>query len=77
MKLKKNSTHQQTSEYKHPWYEHSPKKKTECCGGNCQSECFHYRPMNEWTEAVPPRPPSPEAVKKAQFVDKTYSWKGE
>ncbi len=55
MKLKKNSTHQLTSEYKHPWYD-------------------HIRSANE---AVPPRPPSPEAVKKAQFVDKTYSWKGE
>ena len=29
------------------------------------------------SKPVPPRPPTPEAVKKAQFVDKTYSWKGE
>ena len=24
---------------------------------------------------TPPNPPSPEAIKKAQFVDKTYVWK--
>ena len=26
--------------------------------------------------AIPPNPPTPEAVAKAQFVDKTYQWKG-
>ena len=25
--------------------------------------------------AIGPNPPTPEAVKKAQFVDKTYVWK--
>ena len=25
--------------------------------------------------AIPPIPPTAEAVKKAQFVDKTYQWK--
>ena len=25
--------------------------------------------------AIPPNPPTAEAVKKAQFVDKTYQWK--
>jgi hypothetical protein len=25
--------------------------------------------------AIPPNPPTPEAVAKAQFVDKTYVWK--
>ena len=24
---------------------------------------------------TPPNPPTPEAVKRAQFVDKTYIWK--
>jgi len=24
----------------------------------------------------PPNPPTPEAVAKAQFIDKTYQWKG-
>jgi hypothetical protein len=24
---------------------------------------------------TPPNPPTPEAVKRAQFVDKTYVWK--
>jgi hypothetical protein len=26
--------------------------------------------------AIPPNPPTPEAVAKAQFVDKTYVWHG-
>ena len=26
--------------------------------------------------AIKPNPPTPEAVAKAQFVDKTYQWKG-
>ena len=25
---------------------------------------------------IKPNPPTPEAIKKAQFVDKTYVWKG-
>jgi hypothetical protein len=25
---------------------------------------------------TPPNPPTPEAIKKAQFVDKTYRWTG-
>lgn len=26
--------------------------------------------------AQPPNPPTPEAIKKAQFKDKTYRWNG-
>ena len=26
--------------------------------------------------AIPPNPPTQEAVEKAQFIDKTYNWKG-
>ena len=26
--------------------------------------------------AIPPNPPTPEAVAKAQFIDKTYQWNG-
>jgi len=26
--------------------------------------------------AIGPKPPTPEAVARAQFVDKTYVWKG-
>jgi hypothetical protein len=25
---------------------------------------------------IPPNPPTPEAVAKAQFIDKTYQWNG-
>jgi len=28
------------------------------------------------TELKRPKPPTPEAVEKAQFIDKTYQWKG-
>ena len=36
-----------------------------------------YRQGNgEVLMAVAPNPPTPEAVAKAQFVDKTYQWKG-
>ena len=51
MKLRKNSTPQQTSNYVHPWYEYLDK-------------------LNK------PNPPTKEAIEKAQFVDKTYIWKG-
>lgn len=35
-----------------------------------------YRQGNgEVLMAVAPNPPTPEAVAKAQFVDKTYHWK--
>jgi hypothetical protein len=35
-----------------------------------------YRQSNgEVLMAIPPNPPTPEAVAKAQFVDKTYVWK--
>ena len=30
---------------------------------------------NSHIYAVAPNPPSPEAIKRAQFVDKTYVWK--
>lgn len=26
--------------------------------------------------AIGPKPPTPEAIKRAQFVDKTYKWTG-
>jgi hypothetical protein len=30
-----------------------------------------------YTEALQrPNPPTPEAIEKAQFIDKTYQWKG-
>ena len=29
-----------------------------------------------YTYLVAPNPPTPEAVKRAQFVDKTYRWVG-
>jgi len=29
-----------------------------------------------YTYLVAPNPPTPEAIEKAQFKDKTYSWNG-
>ena len=34
-------------------------------------------PENDpYTYLVAPNPPTPEAIKRAQFVDKTYKWTG-
>ena len=30
----------------------------------------------EQVELLKPKPPTPEMIKKAQFVDKTYHWTG-
>ena len=51
MKLRSNSTQQQTSEYVHPWDE-------------------YVNRLNK------PKPPTPEAVEKAKFKDKTFVWHG-
>ena len=52
-----------------------------------QQQISEYREMNKELQeeflktgvgieiAIPPNPPTPEAIKKAQFVDRTYSWK--
>lgn len=55
MKLKKNSTQQQTfEEYQKAW-----------------NRAFDYL-----AKLKRPNPPTEEAVRKAQFVDKTYVWTG-
>ena len=47
------------------------------------SEPRHIDMFEEWAdddffldELKRPNPPTPEAIKKAQFVDKTYVWSG-
>ena len=37
---------------------------------------FYEQPDGTLLTAIPPNSPTPEAVAKAQFVDKTYQWKG-
>jgi len=37
---------------------------------------FYEQPDGTLLTAIPPNSPTPEAVAKAQFVDKTYNWKG-
>lgn len=34
------------------------------------------RAFNYLAQLQRPNPPTPEAIAKAQFVDKTYQWKG-
>ena len=34
------------------------------------------RENDPYSKLVAPKPPTPEAVAKAQFIDKTYQWKG-
>lgn len=37
---------------------------------------MYVQPDGTALHAVSPKPPTPEAVARAQFVDKTYVWKG-
>ena len=68
MKLnpKKNLTHQRISEYK----EMNKHFEKEGIAIRIAIEEFQSSKLHK------PNPPSPEAVKRAQFVDKTYVWTG-
>jgi hypothetical protein len=37
---------------------------------------FYEQKDGSFLTAIPPNPPTPEAVEKAQFIDKTYVWQG-
>ena len=37
---------------------------------------FYEQENGTWLTAYSPKPPTAESVAKAQFVDKTYNWKG-
>ena len=37
---------------------------------------FYKQENGTWLTAYSPNPPTPEAVQRAQFVDKTYKWAG-
>ena len=66
MKLnpKKNLTHQRISEYRE-------------MNKNFEEEGIPIRiDVPELPVLIKPNPPSPEAVQRAQFVDKTYVWTG-
>ena len=58
---KKNLTQQQISEYRE-------------MNKHFQKEGLAFRV--QVPELSKPNPPTPEAVKRAQFVDKTYVWTG-
>ena len=62
MKLNPNSTHPQISKiYEHPWNKHM-------IAWDAEEEVTNM--LNR------PNPPTPEAVEKAKFKDKTYTWNG-
>ncbi len=67
MKLRETSTQPRIfegSEYVHPWYEYNYEKV---------SLVDYYG--KDSLQLNKPKPPSSEAVAKAQFKDKTYQWK--
>ena len=78
MKLNPNSIHPQISEeqlekklhegraWEHPWNKHMREWDAEKII------------KNNWNEVDlnKPKPPTPEAVEKAKFKDKTYRWNG-
>ena len=37
---------------------------------------FYEQKDGSFLSAYSPKPPTPEAIARAQFVDKTYVWKG-
>ena len=75
MKSKKNSTQQQTSEYKHPWYESVEQLIRDDRGSNHNSS-KRVVVYPGTLPAIGPNPPTKEAIAKAQFIDKTYVWTG-
>jgi len=67
MKLNPNSTQPRIFEgsgYVHPWYKYNYEKVS----------LVNYYGKDS-LQLNKPNPPSSEAVAKAQFKDKTYSWK--
>ena len=48
--------------YKHPWYEHNERLKSE-------EKSIKFK-------LIKPNPPSKEDIERAKFVDKTYHWSG-
>ena len=64
MKLNPNSTQQQTSDprvWEHPWNRHM-------IAWDAEKELDK--------RYIRPNPPTPEAVEKAKFRDKTFTWNG-
>ncbi len=74
MKLNPNSTQPGIFErYKHPWYEHNEKLEKEKAYEKQQQKFI----PNWQKNIVKPKPPTKEAIKKAQFVDRTYVWRND
>lgn len=75
MKLKQNksSTQQQTFD---PWNLRGRLPMTPVWKDPDKSKERWDRAFNYLAQLKRPNPPTPEAVAKAQFVDKTYRWTG-
>jgi hypothetical protein len=75
MKLKQNksSTQQQTFD---PWNLRGRLPMTPVWKDPHKSKERWDRAFNYLAQLKRPNPPTPEAVAKAQFVDKTYRWTG-
>jgi len=76
------STQQQISDQ--PWVDcpdgfcspHQQAMLTEIPRSSRMTAVFYEQNDGKFLTAYSPKPPTPEAVAKAQFVDKTYQWKG-
>ena len=62
------------SEIEHPWLPHPP--TPDIPREDRMTAVMYVQADGTALYAASPKPPTPEAVAKAQFVDKTYNWKG-
>ena len=56
--------------------ENDPYANTDIPREDRMTAVMYVQPDGTALYAVSPKPPTPEAVARAQFVDKTYVWKG-
>ena len=73
------STQRLISEDGYPTYldeENDPYANTDIPREDRMTAVMYVQPDGTALYAVSPKPPTPEAVARAQFVDKTYVWKG-
>lgn len=75
--MQQQTSKRSVDEYGYPLYldaENDPALWVDCPDGFYDPEVYvFYLKSGLWVKK--PNPPTPEAVAKAQFVDKTYVWK--
>ena len=57
------------------WKDKKPTQTSEIPREARMRAVFYKQEDGTWLTAYSPKPPTPEAVARAQFVDKTYVWK--